>query len=286
MAAPFPEAARAGAGIRAPVGARFELQWIASVTTTLQVALLIEHDDNSSSPFTLEDAHAGDRTVELVPIPGGQLQKAGTVRALTANFADAAGVKRGQAYVLLRMVYAGRTFRIARGYAYDGHPVGLGEDVEPGPGGGEGFRSWVSLAADIAPVDLLRVLAAANAYRRIHGYAWYYNAAAVAATRTLDVAFRRPGLAVPTGFTGQGVVWQALTTTLTTGEEGLNFANSRMSISNDNGTISIGNITTAPNPFPYDAEENDLAEMNFDVLAAEATDRHSIYLDQEEWLMI
>ena len=55
---------------------------------------------------------------------------------------------------------------------------------------------------------------------------------------------------------------------------------------NDTGTLTSNDTGSAPIPFPYWAVEDDLAELFFDVASAHANDRHSIYLLQEEWLVI
>jgi len=198
-------------------------------------------------------------------------------------------IKRGQFYVrfVIRRQASGFEDCLCCGYIYSTKPfLSIGEHIEPGPGGGEGSLSWVSLAADIAPVDVTSVLAAANAYRRIHGFVWYYNCAAVVASRTLVTTLRRAGLAVPTGFAGAGIHWTNSGVTLTTGEEGIVYSRDKITSENDNGTLTTASTATLPNPFPYDAVEDDLAELFFDVGAADAGDRHSIYLLQEEWLKI
>jgi len=200
-------------------------------------------------------------------------------------------LRRGQFYARLLVDRSfsggGQPECFACGYLYSSKPfIAIGEHVEPGPGGGEGFLSWVSLAADIAPVDVTRVLAAANTFRRIHGFTWYYNCAAVVASRTLQVYVLRRGLAVPTGFTSTGFHWANAFPTLTTGEEGTLYVDGKFSSFNDNGTVTYQSTATSPSPFPLDVEENDLGELLFDVTAADAGDRHSIYLLQEEWLVI
>jgi len=146
----------------------------------------------------------------------------------------------------------------------------------------------VSLAANIAPVDVTRVLAITNAFRRIHGFVWYYNASADAASRVLSTRLRQPGLALPTGLTTAIGVWNAANLTLTASEEGIVFVMRNRSILNDNSNdpTTIDSTATAPTPFPYDATEDDLADLFFDVTDANANDRHSIYLLQEEWLSI
>ncbi len=50
------------------------------------------------------------------------------------------------------------------------------------------------------------------------------------------------------------------------------------------GGLLVG-LELAPEPrFPYWASEADVGEFFFDVTLAEAADRHSIYILQEEWV--
>src|SRR3990172_2526847 len=85
-----------------------------------------------------------------------------------------ATAKRGQIYAQLEVRNRRRPdvseVMLCKGYVYAGNSVGDGEFIESGPGGGEGFLSWVSLAANIAPVDVPRGAAATNALRQLYGF--------------------------------------------------------------------------------------------------------------------
>ena len=55
---------------------------------------------------------------------------------------------------------------------------------------------------------------------------------------------------------------------------------------NDNTVLSVRDVGSSPTPFPLTITEDDLAELFFDVASAQVADRHSIYLLQEEWLVL
>src|SRR3990167_3447101 len=147
----------------------------ASVTSQIRIQGLYRATKSPQlTPFSRNVAHtAGDRTSETTTI-ASNVQ--GDVVALSID-AVTAGIKRGTVYVVVQLASYAVTLTVARGYVYEGVPLQLGQFVEPGPGGGEGFLSWVSLAADVAPVDVTRVLGTANTIRKIHGFVWYYDCA-------------------------------------------------------------------------------------------------------------
>lgn len=263
---------------------------IASVVVALVGSFRVLYDNGKDDDFTILGTTVdtriveGFRTAKVASDDGyiieGHVQFDGT--------ADQS--KRGQCFINVNLQSPGSPAKtvLCRGYLHEFHSVILGQYEANGPDGGEGFLSWVSLAADIAPVDITRTLALANTIRKVYGFVWYYNCAVVAATRTMDASMRNLGLAFPTGFAGAANAdnWRASTITLTTGEEGTMTVIGNRHVSNDTNVLTIQNTAGAPTPFPYTATEDDLAAILFDVGAAEATDRHSLYLLQEEWLVL
>lgn len=271
-------------GFRIRAGEKLRLNFISSQVQVYDALARVVYDDGTDDQFAIpQTSSLGDRSLEVAE--SREVAAAdGTVTNAYVGIVTS-GTKRGTFFAQLGLGPTLTTI-LCRGYVYTMRNLNLGEFGEPGPGGGEGFLSWVSLAVNATPpVDVTRVLAAANALRVIRGFAWYVNAAAVVATRTMEVRLERAGLAVPTGFTGRGLIWSSGTISLTTGEEGLIWAGEKTSVLNDNGAATASNTASAAVPFPYLAEENDLAELVFDIGAADAADVGSLYLLQEEWLV-
>lgn len=230
-----------------------------------------------------------------------QAQEDGEIVSLLVNGIPGTGPatwRRGQTWLQVNGGEGNSVF--AHGYIYSVKPLTLGTFDEPGPGGGEGFRSWVPAfavdrAGNATAVDV--TLAATNAYRKIHGYVWYYHSDGTAASRTfISARLANIGLAKPTGFTttgDNGVFW-ALggDITLTVNEEGLQASLGQegkdgLSIRNDNGARTVESSATLPAPWPYTVVEDDLAILRFPAITlGEAGDTHSAYILIEEWLVI
>src|SRR3990167_935868 len=131
---------------------------------------------------------------------------------LSVRVSESTGLKRGQCYVSVdirrRTKQDVSEVKICSGYVYTSNPLSDGEFKEAGPGGGEGFLSWVAAftgdrAGNAAAVDFS--LAATNALRKVYGLVWYYHSSGDVATRTLN----RPrllnlGPTKPTGWTTSG----------------------------------------------------------------------------------
>lgn len=197
------------------------------------------------------------------------------------------GIERGQVFV--RALFGGRL--IAQGYLYEGNDyLPLGTFVEPGSG--KGYRRVETLISDGAPVATTAfALGVTNAIRRYLGFIWYYVASTDAATRTAQCLYRRPFGALPTGFPTDNTenVWESPILTLTVSEEGSLFAYSEggkdgYSGSNDSGTIAIQNHTTAPQPFPILAREDDPGLLRFALGSGNANDLNSLYVIYDEWV--
>ena len=268
-------------------GETVDIAWVSSIDVTLYYAVRIIYDDGQTDTLRQDPFATG--VVTAVTKAFGQRHAKQNGWIVDAQINAATVGQRGQTMVALTIADAPDGMMICAGYIYAFHPVVMDQFDEAGPGGGEGSLSWVSLAADIAPVDVTQVLAATSAFRRIWGFVWYYNAAAVVATRTMTARLRKPGLAFPTGFALTGGVWNSASISLTTGEEGIMYVKGQgaaYAVNNDADTLSVANTTTAPLPFPYDALKDDLADLLFDIDAADAADRHSIYLLQEEWVKL
>ncbi len=178
-------------------------------------------------------------------------------------------------------------------YIYGNHIPSFPNVIGPGPGDGAGFIKPRVVADDIAPVAIQETFAAQNTLRRIDGFIWYYHCSSDVASRTLRAFVRDLGIGLPTGMTSglnttPTFYPSAGALTLTANEEGMIYVNATsgksFAVSIDNGARTVEDITTDPDPFPYWANKADVGEILFQVDAAEAADRHSIYIIQEEWI--
>ena len=272
----------------------------AAPTGAISGYVLVEHTlpDGEHDVKTVEivvSTFTTDRTRVVTTVAGGPT---GCIVTGGGLFLNGTGLKRGQLYAQLIVRRGGNAAReecVASGYLSDARPyVALGENIEPGPGGGEGVLTEETLINDSAPAaSNSYTLAATNARHRIYGFSWYYNCAAGVATRTLDARLRKPDGATPTGFTAANAnVWASPTLTLTTGEEGAMFVRNPGGrgdgyvATNDNGTLAVASTATAPNPFPLETDDNTAGTLEFDIGAADAGDRHTLTLFYEEWLVI
>ncbi len=275
-------------GIFVPERARIRFFLTASTTNTLIATLSFALKGVRQPPKTFEFAHtSGDRVLQTFDM--GLIEEA-EILSLRVSGPGKRGQNWCEAYLIHRGEFADR---LLIGYVHDGNGLALGDHTESGPGTGTGHLQWVALADDVTPVDITRVLAATNTFRRIYGFVWYYESSGDVATRTLRVQVQAPGLSIPTGFSIAEVVNlpHSGAVSLTQNEQGIVFAYSKdkgsgMSSRNDNGTLTTSDLTTQPSVFPIDVVEDDLWEIFFDVGGAEAADRHSIFLYQEEWIVV
>ncbi len=263
----------------------------ASVTTNVTVQALISRNKREPPiPVRYEPiAHTtGDRTNEETDfeIAGGFLH------GISVFGAGDRGTKR----VAVAVGRRGLFFSLCEGYVYDSHGLDDGEFTEPGPGGGEGFLSWVPAftrdrAGNGAAVDF--DLFATNALRKIYGVAWYYHCSGDVANRT----FVQPLLAglsgtKPTGFTLTGanaLFWNlGGDIALVADEEALFMSKNDRTARVDNGVMTVVDTSTDPTPWPLWVTEDDIDTiLRFPAITnGEALDRHSAYVLMEEWLII
>lgn len=257
-----------------------------SIVAEIEGDFRVVYDDGSDDIFHVPRATTGAVRLEEFSRPSRTAVKNGYV--VSGVITAAQSLKRGQTYVLGLIRTGGpegpvREILMAD-YVYATHPIPLDVVVGQGPEGGGGNFVIEAIADDVTPVDIAPAMAATNALRRVYGFAWYYNCAAEVANRTLITSVNNPLGAVPTGFTQTPLVWTSATITLTTGEEGWMYGKKNFVSYNDNGTLTYASTNTAANPFPLWVHEDDPIDFLFDVDAAHADDRHSIYIYYEEWL--
>ncbi len=269
-----------------------------SAVANIRARFRVHYDSGRDDAFVLQDITTeGTRSLERFATESRALEAGWIVGAVAGT--RTSPLKRGQCYI---QAHVGRDIGDAGGltqqilfqdYLYQGYNPTLGIFHGPGPGSGNGFKNNRILADDVAPVDVEHTLGITNALRRIDGFIWYYHCSSDVATRTMRVSVRDLGEGLPTGMTSGGNTLvkaypSAGNLSLTQDQEGLIYVNANtgksFAISVDNGTPVIEDITTDPDPFPYWARENEVGELFFDVGAAEAADRHSIYIIEEEWI--
>ncbi len=219
------------------------------------------------------------------------LADAEIVSAVCANVTQPAENKRGRFYIEAGF---GRSIEemspFMAGYVYAGHAVSLGEFVEAGPGGGEGFQTNIVLAEDVAGnVNTNAGLAVTNALRLVRGLGLLYNVSSDVDARTVQLLVRRPLGALPTGFTNVAaqIIWASPTVTLTANEDGMIYAGEGFAnvVTNDNGTLAVADNTTAPSPFPFWVTEFETgAQIRTNIGTGNANDRYSVFAIVEEWI--
>ncbi len=227
-----------------------------------------------------------DRTI--ITIPGDVVHADGEVVGGSVH-GDFSGMRRGQFFVMYRLLRPGTDQLLAKGYVYALNPLGLGNFEDSRSGMGNRFLNAV--ANDVTPVDITKALAITNAFRLIHGFIWYYHCSGDTASRNIDVALRNVGGDPPTGMTpgGRTTVWESAGVALTANEEGVIFSHAEGGRDGytsrvDQASRIVDNTGSQPAPWPLALVEGDNAELFFDVTSPEAADRHSIYLYIEEWL--
>lgn len=274
-------------------GESIRLTLFANVLLTVVARARVRYDDGKLEDFSVADVTSSGSRESEGGNSGSVADRDGEVVGITVYARTDINVARGDCYASLSTALESDPYvKLASGYVYTGHGLALGEFDDAGEG--RGNLRWLAVAADIAPVDATQLLALSNMRRRVCGFVWYYNCAAVVATRTMQVFLENRGPARPTGISAGGANtavnhWASSAVSLTTGEEGQIYAmhneGDGYTIMNDNGTITPHSTATNPNPFPLDVEPNDDAQILFDVGSADAGDRHSIYILLEEWVI-
>ena len=216
---------------------------------------------------------------------------------LSVRVSESTGLKRGQCYVSVdirrRTKQDVSEVKLCSGYVYTSNPLSDGEFKEAGPGGGEGFLSWVELFHDRAGNSNAAVaIAATNALRKMYGFVLMYESSGDAATRLV-----RPELAwdssagppAPTNFDSDPVLWRFGALTLTLNEQGLIYVNSLdgrygYGILNDAGTDTVQSSNI---PFPLWIDETTPPYIFTPAVGSgHANDTMSAYALMMEWLVL
>lgn len=134
-------------------GDHLEVFVTSSIAASFTAFAQIRYDDNGEPDILIvpERVHAGDSAQQHVSSESVAKRNA-TVVAATIMEIGTTEVLRGQMYGTLAVTW--RFMPIARGYLYDGHAVVLGENVETGPTGGQGFIRSITGTNPAAGVEI------------------------------------------------------------------------------------------------------------------------------------
>ncbi len=272
-------------------GDQFQLVTNSSLDITANASVRVRFDTGIMQDVGLQITSTGSG--RLTQFTNSGFLSPGTVRGLSI-VATRIAVKRGRVFTSLVTVQGGlQRDRLASGYIYDGY--GLSLDTFQDPLEGRGFIQNLAIRDDVAPVDTTHAFGAVNLLRRIDGFIWYYHCSGDSATRTMRASVRDLGDGLPTGMTSGGNTLvkaypSAGNLSLIADQEGLIYVNANtgksFAVSVDTGVQTIEDITTDPDPFPYWATEDEVGELFFDVGSANANDRHSIYIIEEQWIQV
>lgn len=270
-------------------GQRLRLHTIASAASRIRAIAGVRYDDGRYGLLIVPETTVSSSRTEEDFFSSGVALANGIIDFCVIEPVTTT-IKRGQLLARLSMGSASDGPVLCQDYVYQNHWVTLGEVRDSGPAGGDGWLNVITLKANGAPAaSSTQALGASNTRSRYRGFTWYYNAAADAATRVLNVRLNNPTLALPTGFAAAGApgdVWRAPALTLVASEEGTLYADRVRSLKNTNGTLAIDSQASAPTPFEYEAREDDTGDLIFEVTDGHANDRDVIYVIREEWLVL
>lgn len=279
----------AGAGYRRILqGQMLHLHTISDTAVSVRAWARVIYDGTGQQQLLTipETARSGSRVAEDLASADIVIADGWIVNAEVEMLTD--DIQRGQTYVRLSVEPFGAS--LLADYCFsDFGIVSLGTFGQPGPGGGDGDLRVVTvkvLAAPAAQTYFSPVLS--NMVRKVKALSWYYEASSDADTRVLAIAqenFLGASTVGPAANTTD--VWGALGLTLTADQDGMIFCEESRSGINDNGTLTISDVTTAPTPFPLLVSEDMSTILRFDftVVDGHANDRDVIYALVEGWVV-
>ncbi len=267
-------------------------EYVASVAPTSCRGTIWAVDANGKPLIWMDrrfDSFVVDRSVQVQPGLQGNPAAKWIVAAVVDGVVGT--LQRGAFFVFLGKVGQ----NALHGYLFRGHAPHMGEFSEWGPGGGSGWLRWEQVFHDRAgnaaaiDFDLFRT----HTTRRILGMTWYYHCSGDVADRTfVQPRVHAPGGAKPTGFTLTGnnaYLWTfGGDLALTANEEGAFICQGKTATRIDNGSATISNADSNPNPFPFWVRGTDEPDtiIRFPAITdGEAADRHSAYVLMEEWIV-
>ncbi len=269
------------------VGDTIVVRNYASVTDETFIHGRVRYIDGSQDDFEIDVTHPTGNRAGVSSEMADPFKQDGWVEHLASRSAEN---ERGLQYLFIYVKDRALQFPLFSGYI-GARRIALG--VHEDSLDGRGRVSWLPVADDIAPANIVENLAVARAFRKIYGFVWYYHASGDTADRTLRASIRDVGDGLPTGMTSGAKTthrfWpNAGVLTLSANQEGYIYVNAvegeDFAVSADEGSLTIENRSSVSTPFPIWVQGNDIGKMAFTVTAEEAADRHSIYILVEEWI--
>ena len=205
--------------------------------------------------------------------------------------AGATAVKRGQFYVrfVIQRKAGGYEECLCCGYVYDAKPfLSVGEHVEPGPGGGEGWIRTVTGANPAAASDTVSEAVPTNAVWRLLSFS------AVLVTSSDAATWRTPNLIIDDGTTAnRRNIWQGSTqaasltiTHLWQSEYGGSGAQGAGNVTFTDTDTVVSREVLPQNLFLREAYRIRIVTTNFDSTAVPVDDWAAPIFIVEEWLVI
>ncbi|HLB68605.1 MAG TPA: hypothetical protein VJN63_09115 [Thermoplasmata archaeon] len=154
------------------IGDVYGLTYVASVATNWSATLKVRNRHGVVRKYTYrESAATSDRTAQSRTTE--RIAEDGEIVGFAAATGTVVAVKRGQFYMNVFVLGDSSSgdveVNVAKGYVYAGKSLALGDSVEPGPGGGEGFLltfTGANPAAGAYPSDAVPT----NAKWRLRSY--------------------------------------------------------------------------------------------------------------------
>jgi len=173
---------------------------------------------------------------------------------------------------------------MAQGYVHG--QVSLNEGFFEDNISGRGNLNWTQEANDVSGNVVTTVnLAASGSYRIIRAVLLKYEQTG-GATATITLTIRDMASAtVPTNFTIDSDTWISPNLALAANEQGLMHVGEHGFLAvNDNGTLTYADNSTAPNPFPLIAEQNETVDLLMAASGGAAGDDYDLWVQYEEWI--
>jgi len=268
-------------------GMALQLQYASSQTVTVRAWCRVRYDNGEDDTLFIADQSLSNDRAMTVTRPSDVARLDGWVTDALVELPLDATIERGEVYVRLFLDPFGPL--LCSDYCYSNFgQVALGTYIQPGPGGGAGSLSIVTVKANGAPAaSTTHVFAVTNTIRKIYEFVWYYNCSADVASRVLSLQIQLMLGPVPTGMTDPNIQesWRRPTITLTANFEGMVFIKEKYSGGNLHGTLVIDDNAAVPSPFPLLIEESDNRQLLALVTDGEVLDADAMYLLQEEWVI-
>ncbi len=259
---------------------------MASVARPIVCSILLTDDNGVSQRLKAEFDTISNRIFQTKQVPG-IVSRDSWVSQVIVSLDGLQAVKRGQLYADLILRESGHAevlHAVCRGYLHDGNALGPEDHADSTEG--PGFLSWVQEANDVAGNVATTVsLAAANAYRIVHGILVKYHCDGNSASRELTARIRDVAdTSGPTGFAIDADIWVSTSVSMIANEEGIIYAKDKLVAYNDEGTITYDDQSTLPSVFPLAVDEGDTIDLIIMGEFGLAGDDYDVFVLYEEWM--